>query len=336
MLRTKSIVSSVVDVPREWVFEYYLKLPVKLSGQDVKIKSPFNPGGDKNPSFFIYYSRNSSKYMFKDFSTDKQGDGVTLIRALFNLTTRGEAAHMIIQDYNKYVLDNPNTHRIAEFKVQSKYKVTGFTPRHWNKLDEKFWMSYRIGSKMLRYYNVQPLADYTLIKEHEGGAKDKLVMNGTQMYGYFRKDGTLYKVYQPYTKKSKFIKVVDYIQGTDQLTVQVPYLVICSSLKDLMCFMKLGFKNAEAVAPDSENTLIPERIINNYKKRYKAVCTLFDNDPAGIKSMEKYQEKYDLPFVHLELEKDLADCIKEHGINNTRVHAYPLLTKALTGTIKHI
>jgi hypothetical protein len=335
MLRTKSIISSVIDVPREWVFEYYLKLEGSLQGQDLKIASPFNPA-EKNPSFFVYYSKTGSKYMFKDFSTDRQGDGVSLVKELFNLTTRGEAAHMIIEDYNKFVLDNPDTHRIREFKVQQKYKVTKFTPRNWNTLDEKFWMGYKIGSKLLAQYNVQPLQDYTLEKELDNSKKNTLLMNGTQMYGYFRTDGVLYKIYQPYTKKNKFIKVLDYIQGTDQLTHKVPYLVICSSLKDLLCFNKLGFRNAEAIAPDSENTLIPERIMNAYKKKYTKVCTLFDNDAAGIRSMEKYKEKYDLPIVHLDVAKDLADSIKEHGINNTRIHVYPLLTKALTGTIKQI
>jgi len=335
MLRTKSIVSSIADVSREWVFEFYLTLPEQLHGQDLKISSPFNPA-EKNPSFFVYYSRTSFKYMFKDFSTDRQGDGTSLVKEMFNLTSRGEAAHKIIEDYNKFIIDNPDSHILREFKIQQKYKVTSFTTRGWNKLDEKFWMSYRISSKLLKYYNVQPLKDYTLTKELDNGKNNKLQMNGPQMYGYFKKDGTLYKVYQPYVRDGKFIKVIDYIQGTDQLMLQVPYLVICSSLKDLMAFSKLGFKNAEGVAPDSENTLIPERIINKYKEAYQKVCTLFDNDPAGIKSMNKYKDRYDIPFVHLDLEKDLADAIKEHGITNTRIHVYPLLTKALTGTIKQI
>lgn len=335
MLSTKTLITSVLEVPREWVFETYLSLPGALHGQDVKIKSPFNTSGDNNPSFFVYYSRDTSKYQFKDFSTDKSGDGVALVKELFNLSTRGEAAHKIIEDYNKYIAANPNA-PTREFKIESKYKVTGFTPRGWNKLDERFWMQFKIGSKLLKHYRVTPLEDYTLTKELDDGGKKTLTMNASLMYGYFRTDGTLYKIYQPYSKESKFIKVVDYIQGTDQLTFKVPYLVICSSLKDLMAFVKLGFKNAECVAPDSENIVIPERIIEKYKEKYKKVCTLFDNDAAGIKSMKRYEKEYDLPPVHLEVEDDLADCLKEHGIANTRIHVYPLLTKALTGKTKHL
>lgn len=328
------MVSSVAEVPREWVFEYYLNIPA-LHGQDLKIKSPFNPGGDKLPSFFVYYSQTGSKYMFKDFSTDRQGDGVTLVKELFNLKTRGEAAHKVIEDYNKYMLDNPGVQKLREFKAEERYKVAAFTPRHWNKMDEKFWTSFKISSKLLAYYNVQPLKDYTLVKDKGNGKKEARVMDQTIMYGYFRADGTLYKIYQPYIR-TKFIKVQEYIQGTDQLMYDKKYLIICSSLKDLMAFSRLNIKNAECVAPDSENVPIPERIIESYKQKYQGVCTLFDNDPAGIRSMNKYKKLYDIPFVHLELEKDIADNVKEHGIVNTRIHLYPLLTKVLTGKIIHV
>ena len=93
------------------------------------------------------------------------------------------------------------------------------------------------------------------------------------MYGYFRKDGSLYKIYLPNSKEHKFIKVKEYIQGSDQLTLKVNYLVICSSLKDIIAFSKLGYKNAEAIAPDSENILISESMINIYKSKYKQICT---------------------------------------------------------------
>ena len=334
MLKTKSVISSVVDVPRAWVFEFYLHIGV-LHGQDLKIKSPFNPG-EKNASFFVYFSKTANKYMYKDFSTDRQGDGVGLVKELFTLTTRGEAAHKIIDDYNIYLQANPDAQLQNDFALQRKYKVTTFTPRNWNVLDQKFWTSFHIGSKRLKHYRVTPLSDYILNRDNHDGTTSTLLMNQTMMYGYFRADGTLYKIYQPFSRDNKFIKVQDYIQGTDQLTFKVPYLIISSSLKDMMAFDALGFKNAECVAPDSENIPIPERIVNNYKKKYKGVCTIFDNDAAGIKSMNKYKELYELPFVHLVLEKDLADNNKEHGIKNTRIHLYPLLTKALTGKTKQL
>ena len=105
MLRTKTLISNLDQVPREWVFEFYLGLNEKLTGQDIKMKSIFNPN-DKNPSMYIYYAVSHERYRFKDFSSDVSGDGVTLVQKLFNLSTRGEAAHKIIEDYNQYTLNN--------------------------------------------------------------------------------------------------------------------------------------------------------------------------------------------------------------------------------------
>lgn len=331
MIRTKNVISSLYEVPVVWIFENYLSLPEKLNGQDVKIKSVFNPK-DKNPSMFIYHSKTAGHYKWKDFSAGKQGDAVELVKELFNMNKRFEAGQKIINDYNEYILTD-GKFSVDDFRIRAKYQLKTFSLRNWNELDAKFWMRFRIGTKLLKHYNVQPLENFTLFKED---SKDTLVIKGTKIYGYFRKDGSLYKIYQPLMTDRKFFKVKDYIQGMDQLTFEKPYLVICSSLKDMMAFDKMGFKNAECIAPDSENTVIPERIILKLKEKYKAICTLFDNDPAGIRSMERYREQFDLPFAHLKVEKDLADCIEVHGINNTRELLYPVLTKALTGTIKEL
>lgn len=328
MLRTKSLISKLSEVPREWVFEYYLKLEEKLTGQDMKITSIFNPG-EKTPSMFIYYAKSAGSYKFKDFSSqDKSGDGVTLIEMMFNLTSRGEAAHKIIEDYNQWSLNSKEDYSLREFKVKTRYQVKSFTARPWNTLDKNYWTKYYIGSKTLEFYNVQPLESYLMSKEEDGEIKE-LIISGQYIYGYFRNDGTLYKIYQPKVKDNKFVKIKEYIQGTDQLTYTKEYLVICSSLKDMMALKKLDYVNVECVAPDSENTLIGEHVIAVYKHKYKSVCTLFDNDEAGIKAMNKYKEKYGLNFVHLELEKDLSDCIEERGVDEVRKLITPLLKQAL-------
>lgn len=328
MIRTKSLISKLSDVPREWVFEHYLKLDEKLTGQDLKITSVFNPL-EKNPSMFIYYATSAGAYKFKDFSSqDRSGDGVSLVQMMFDLTTRGEAAHKIIEDYNQFTLNNKENYELREFKIRAKYKVTDFTKRGWNTLDKNYWTSFHIGSRILDFYNVVPLESYRMTKEEDGELKE-LIITGQYIYGYFRNDGSLYKIYQPKVTDSKFIKVKEYIQGTDQLTFKVPYLVICSSLKDMGAFKRLGFTNCECVAPDSENTLINEAVISSYKHKYKKVMTLFDNDPAGIAAMEKYAINYKLAKVHLNLSKDLSDSIRDLGVENVRDIITPLLKEAI-------
>lgn len=317
----------MTTIPREWVFEHYLHLGVCLSGQDVNILSVFN-SKDTKPSMFVYVDRTTRRYMYKDFSSDKGGDGTDLVQNLFNLTTRGEAAHKIISDYNKYVLSDVKAYAREQFKLREKYKVVAHQTRPWSVMDKKYWTAYYIGSDILNFYKVVPLSEYLLRKE-ENGKVSEILIKVHRAYGYFKEDGTLYKIYQPNNKDSKFIKVLAHIQGYEQLTFKVPYLVICSSIKDMSALKRLKFSNIEMIAPDSENSLIDAEVIAFLKTKYKAICTLFDNDTAGIKSMERYHEQLGLPFAHLQIEKDLAECLKTHGPSNTRVLVQPLLKNAL-------
>ena len=323
MISTKTIVCGLNDIPWDWAFGNYLNLPEKLTGQDVKIKSVFNPT-EKTPSLFVYFDSRSNRYKFKDFSTGKQGDAVTLVKEIFNLSTRGEAAFKIIEDFNQFLINNPDGHIPSEFKKHNKFKVISWKTRQWNTDDQRYWNKYYIGSKLLEDHFVKPLEEYIMQKEEDEETKS-LTIKGPRIYGYFRSDEALYKIYQPMVKDCKFVNVLDYIQGAEQLALDKPYLIITSSMKDLLAFKKLGYKNADSVAPNSENTLLPEYVMQSYKLRYKKIITLFDNDTAGIKSMQKYKDRYDIGFVHLNLEKDLSDSVEKYGVNKVREILTPML-----------
>ena len=187
---------------------------------------------------------------------------------------------------------------------------------------------YKINSRLLEAYNVSPLSYYIMSKE-EDDKKQMIKIEGRNIYGYFKNDGTLYKVYQPKVKKKKFIKVRNYIQGSEQLKYNKEFLIICSSLKDLLAFNKLKITNGECIAPDSENTLIPEAALNKITEKYNDVCVVFDNDDAGIKSMKKYQDKFNFKYVILDLEKDISDSVKKYGIEKTRDILFKLLKQQL-------
>ena len=49
-----------------------------------------------------------------------------------------------------------------------------------------------------------------MVKEDEGRVLDSITIEGNFIYGYFREDGSLYKIYTPKNKDNKFIKVRDY------------------------------------------------------------------------------------------------------------------------------
>jgi hypothetical protein len=326
MISTATIISDLNDVPREWVFEHYLKLTERLSGQSLKIKSIFS-SRDKVPSMCIY-TDSKGHYKFKDFSSGYGGDGLNLVMHLYNLDGRGKASFRIMEDYAVYISNN--TYVPITYKPQNKYVVSDYEMRHWNTLDQAYWKGFKLSSSILEGHNVYPLSFYTMIKEDdEGRILDTVNIKANFIYGYFREDGTLYKIYTPKNKDNKFIKVHDYIQGSDQLEYKSKYLIITSSLKDLMCFKKLGISGIESISPDSENSVIPENFMKPLLDKYQKIIVLFDNDEPGIKSAEKYKKKYGFNYVNLDMSKDLSDSVRDHGVDKVREVLFPLLKQAL-------
>ena len=307
MLSTKYLIQSGKDVPETWIFEFYCKLSEKLTGQDVKIKSLFNPN-DKTPSMCLFTK--DMRYYYKDFSTGKGGNAIKLVQELHNEDFK-QASIRVVEDYNRFVLLNNGTqHKLTEFKVHSRYKVKSAIVRPWLSQDKYFWQQFGITSKLLDKYNIKPLESYKMEKEEDGELKS-LEIKGLFIYGYYAQDGTLYKIYQPKVKEHKFIKICNHLQGVDQLENK-PFLVIASSLKDALVIKSSGI-NIDVIAPDSENTTIKKEFIENLQKKYKKIVTLFDNDEAGINAMKKYKELYDLDYVYFDLAKDVADAVRDHG-----------------------
>jgi hypothetical protein len=166
-------------------------------------------------------------------------------------------------------------------------------------------------------------------KTETDGTMTSFVFKKPYTYGYFRNDGSLYKIYMPKIPDKKFIKVENYTQGMDQLKYDCKYLLITSSLKDLMCFNRLGINNIEAIAPDSENTMIGETAMSQLVINYHKIIVLFDNDEPGIKAAERYKLKYGFNNIILPMEKDLSDSVKMYGIDKVKEVLFPLLKQAL-------
>ena len=215
MLSTK-IVTDINEVPSTWIFENYLEIP-KLIGQDVIIKSPFSR--DSTPSFSIYYDKKSLIYKFKDFSTDRGGLGGHLVWYLIMRmnpkASISDALRLIVNDYNKYLKNNE--YKSTIIKLHHKYKVTDYSVRDWNTDDAKYWSQFAISSKILEFLNIRALDKYVMQKITDTGIDEIAKTNPPYTYGYFKNNNELYKIYQPKIIEKKFIKVLSYIQGSDQL-----------------------------------------------------------------------------------------------------------------------
>jgi hypothetical protein len=309
------------DVPTPWIFEHYCKLKEKLNGHDVKIKSLFN-SKERTPSMCIYFDANKKMYRYKDFSSGKGGSAIDLVKELTELPYH-KACQQVVEKYNDFVLHNNGGYDVQEFKQASKYKVVSFKKRQWSTQDQYYWTQYNIGTRLLTEHNVVPLESYLMVKDDK-----ELRITGNYMYGYFKADGTLYKIYQPKTLDKKFIKVTDYVQGSEQVKNN-DFLLITSSLKDIMSLKSLKLK-LDVIAPDSENSLIKKETMTEYLKNYKKIIVMFDYDDAGIKAMERYKELYpELVTTVLPMSKDPSDSIKDFGPKEVFLRIVPILNRKL-------
>ena len=186
MISTKNLITEIEQVPKEWIFEYYLNLKEKLTGQDVKMLSAFN-SKDKVPSMFVYFDVNYSLYKFKDFSSGYQGDGIEMVKYLFNMPSAGHAINKIILDYQQFLTNN-DVYVAEPTMFHDKYKVVDYEMRHWNNFDQNYWMRFKIGSSMLDRYNVVPLAFFTMSKTEQDGSITSHIFRKSHIYGYFRND----------------------------------------------------------------------------------------------------------------------------------------------------
>lgn len=322
MFKTKNLVHDIKEVPVPFIFEHFCKLPEKLSGQDVKIKSLFN-SKERTASMCIYFDEKRSAYRYKDFSTGKGGSGIDLVKDSTGLSYH-KSCELIVEKYNDYVLHNNGGYDIQDFKQQSRYKVTSVVYRSWTTKDQYFWTQFNIGSKILDQYNVRPLAYYTMNNDEK-----ELTISGNYIYAYQKADGTVYKIYQPKTLDKKFLKVNAFIQGSEQLSGH-KHLLITSSLKDIMAIKTLKLQ-IDIIAPDSENSIIKADQMKEYEEKYEKIVVMFDNDEAGIKAMERYKQLY--PFVKvcvLAMSKDPSDSIKDFGPKAVWNQLVPLLNKKIS------
>lgn len=305
MFSSREAVFSINDVPPQWIFENYIGLTEKLNGQNVKIKSLFNPT-ENTPSMYIYLN-SSNEYRYKCFSTGLQGTAIDLIMKLKSLDFI-EASNMVIEDYRSFLKGKSYTRSSIEKPI--KWKLHDITYRAWNKDDKEYWAPYNIGSTLLDLYNVRPVSSFTMTRDSESFSRV-----GRRVYAYTKADGEVYKIYMPENKDKKFMNFSKYIQGWEQLEGHST-LFICSSLKDIMAMRSLKIEG-DFIAPSSENTSL-EPIINWIQQEYDKKYVIFDNDDAGKKMMVRYMQDYDLPYILVDLSKDISDSVKDHGAKVVR------------------
>ena len=275
--------------------------------------SPFRK--DKNPSFGIYYSKRTKQLLFKDHGTGECGNIVKFVSLYTGLTNYNDILKDIVKQLN--ITTDTKLDSSKQY-IPSSETVIGIVRQKFTPTDINYWSQFNISEKTLKKFNVNSIKYYLCNGIVKGIYKEDNPMYAYKVYNNF-------KIYRPladkYTKWRNNLTEND-IQGFKQLPKTGDILIITKSMKDVMCLYEMGIP---AISPSSESTFIPDKALNQLKKRFKRIIILFDRDIAGVKYLRKMSLKTGLEgmLVHKKFKaKDISDAVKLNGFETIKNWLY--------------
>ena len=290
-----------------------------------KFKSEFR--SDSEPSCHVIMW--NEDLLYKDFG-DKSYRVFDYIAMKYNTDFQG-ALQIINRDFNLGFGSTSTAEKIGgsldivetlDFisKTKKQPTILEITPRKWTDEDKAYWSQYDIPLRLLEYHNISSIAGYKITNSKQDGVYYRTgpyqIAYSFDYYWFeevFRR-----KLYFPQTKgKYRFVSNVNYtiVQGWTLLPkIETDILFVTKSYKDILIFNLLGYW---AIAPNSEHSFIPEKVMDKLKLRFRNIFTWFDNDEGGIKGGKHFANTFNLPFTHNPIgqPKDPSDYVKEYNLS---------------------
>ena len=291
---------------------YYLGIPVKKG----LFKSPLRR--DKSPTCSFYRNK-SGELIFKDFNGSFYGNFVAVVMYKYGLSYY-KALNQIAIDFG---LINGQPAKVKKIPTVEKFIDTGTSDirveiKEYSKKELDWWKSFGVMSETLNKYKVFSCKNIFLNGNlFITSSKDSL------MFGYYegKKDGIEYwRIYFPKRTTYRFLSNTPskLVQGYAQLPKKGKLLVITKSMKDCMVLYGLGIS---AIAPNSENLFISDKMLSDLKERFKHIVVFYDNDLPGISNMNKIKKEHpELNFFWIPRSyeaKDISDFYKMFGRDKT-------------------
>lgn len=271
---------------------------------------------DEIPSFSVFPSKSAHiEFMWKDHATGEYGTIFSLIQKIECLDSLKDVLARINEDFSLgYNTNDPvRKEKIVWYDKPNLNQVNiRIQTQAYSREALNYWKQFEIGEDLLSFYNVDQVKYLWM---YEGQLCPTTATELTFSY----RVGSSYQIYRPLAPREfRFRNNLpeNYFFGYIQLPKQGDVLILDKSFKDLIFCRRLDYW---AIAPKSENTMIPETKILELKERFKTIYIMFDSDEPGKRASLKYVQKY--PFlkeVFLPKHKDKTDnCIIE-GFSNTK------------------
>lgn len=266
---------------------------------------------DKTPSFGCFYSRKTKQLLFKDHGTGQCGNVIKFIELYTGITNYSDILKDIVE---RLKITNDTQLVSSKQYIPSTETVIGVVRQEFTETDINYWKQFNITVETLRKFGVSSIKYYLC-----NGIVKSIYKEDNPMYAY--KVYNHFKIYKPladkYTKWRNNLTELD-IQGFKQLPKIGDILIITKSMKDVMCLYEMGIP---AISPSSESTFIPDKILEQLKKRFKRIIILFDRDSSGCKNSVKIWNKYHLKplFINKKFKsKDISDAIKNNSFKDVK------------------
>lgn len=287
----------------ETYLSHYLNLPVKKG----LFKNPLRRDNKVTCSF---YKSKSGDILFHDFATGEQLNFIGVVMSKYNVGYY-EAMSIIAEDFglkeSKRVKNSKNYQKLSikdapKFEGSGPSKI-GVEIKNFTKTELDWWKEYGVSPEILKKYNVYSCKNVFL--------NDKLFTTNSKLtFGYYggKLEGMeLWRIY--YSQREQYRFLTNWpskkVQGYKQLPKEGKLLVITKSMKDVMCLAGLGIS---AIAPNSENIFISDKMLEDLKKRFKHIVVFYDNDRPGLRNMVKIRKNHpELNFFWIPLNKEAKD-----------------------------
>jgi hypothetical protein len=291
---------------------YYLGIPVKKG----LFRSPLRSDNHNTCSFFR--GRSGNLY-FKDFATGQCLTFEGVVMEKYHCTYPN-ALKIIAKDFG-YIQSSEV--KKQEIKIQPKFEGEKETfiqveIKDFSESELKWWNSFGVTKQTLDKYKVYSIKTVFL--------NGNIYAQSTQhspIYGYYfgkKENIEQWRIYMPKRKEFRFIGNVSTktIQGYKQLPDNGKLLVITKSMKDTMLLSSLGIP---AVAPNSETQFVSEKLLDEFRERFKNIVLLYDSDLTGVRFMNKIRKQYrDLIVCMIPRKyeaKDISDFYQKYGRSKT-------------------
>ena len=309
----------------ETYMSFYLGIPIKKG----LFCSPLRKDNTPTCSF---YRNKQGDLIFKDFNGSFYGNFISVVMYKYSLNYN-DALRTIANDFNLIKTPGFVRHQgsirenVPKFEAPSTSLIQ-VEIQEFQENELKWWKEYGITEKILKKFHVYSCKNIFL-----NGSYFMASTSVCPAYGYYggKEDNIeLWRIYFPKKKQYRFLTnwKAKQVQGYKQLPKEGKLLVITKSMKDVMCLYSLGIK---AIAPNSENLFITDKMLDELKSRFTYIAVLYDNDLPGISNMRKIKKEHPELFytwIPRSYEaKDISDFRKKYGEKKTKQFIKDLILK---------